>query len=191
MAHILEAGRLGQLEQAEGQSGVHRVGRPYVGVLPLQVWLELLHDVLEGGPGHLECLQQMLIILSLLDNVQPPVLAGPVSPDAAELETQEDEGSLSGGIQQPIIGIIAIIQPAGWGPDSSCAVVVALRWCAVAKQAVTSHGGAGRTQTAVGQLAVDTVDQQGQCSEQQDSGMLFIAARGRGWSSHGMQRQRW
>ncbi|KYO39153.1 hypothetical protein Y1Q_0004802 [Alligator mississippiensis] len=45
-----------------------------------EVQAELIEELLEDGPGHSEQLQPLLIIPGVLDNMQPPVLAGPEGP---------------------------------------------------------------------------------------------------------------
>lgn len=62
VAHIVEAGGRGQLQQGDGRLGVCREGLLHAGVLPFQVWAELLQGVQEDGPGHAECPQPLLIV---------------------------------------------------------------------------------------------------------------------------------
>ncbi|KYO21920.1 hypothetical protein Y1Q_0000579 [Alligator mississippiensis] len=65
---------------------------------------ELVEQVPEGGPGHPKGVQPPLIILGLLDEVLPPVLAGVEGPEAVGLEAQEGDGHPSGGIMEPLVG---------------------------------------------------------------------------------------
>ncbi|KYO37723.1 hypothetical protein Y1Q_0022017 [Alligator mississippiensis] len=78
-----------------------------VSVLPLQVQVELIQEVLEGGLGHPEHLQPLLIIPGGLDDVQPPVLAGQVGPEAMGLEAQEGMDGPSSGMQDHVISVPA------------------------------------------------------------------------------------
>ncbi|KYO35149.1 hypothetical protein Y1Q_0001035 [Alligator mississippiensis] len=85
--------------------------------------MELLQEVLEGGLGHLECLQPLLVVPGGLDDMQPPVLASQVGPEVVKLEAQEGVDGLSSGVHGHIIGICAGVQAAGQGPGGSCVVV--------------------------------------------------------------------
>ncbi|KYO49023.1 hypothetical protein Y1Q_0013937 [Alligator mississippiensis] len=100
---VPEAGRHGQLHQWEGQSSVGRESQVYASVLLLQVGLELLEQVPEGGLGHAEAIQPLLIVPGVLDDMQPQVLAGTVGPEVVGLEAQEGDGGSSGGIIEPLI----------------------------------------------------------------------------------------
>ncbi|KYO26413.1 hypothetical protein Y1Q_0010386 [Alligator mississippiensis] len=86
MVHIVEAGGREQLEQGKGQLGICEEGDRNGGILLLQMWPELLQKVLEGGLGHPEHLQPLLIIPSVLDNVQLAILTGTAGPEVAGLE---------------------------------------------------------------------------------------------------------
>ncbi|KYO29789.1 hypothetical protein Y1Q_0023153 [Alligator mississippiensis] len=104
------AGAGGQLQQGDGQLRLSREEEPHGGGLLVQVQVELVEELLEGDPGHLEQLQPPIIILGVLEDVQPPVLAGPVGLQAAGLEPQELKGSTSGGIQEHNVIIPAGVQ---------------------------------------------------------------------------------
>ncbi|KYO42836.1 hypothetical protein Y1Q_0016078 [Alligator mississippiensis] len=71
----------------------------HTSVLPLQVELELLDQVLEGGSGHAEAIQPLLVVPSILDKV-----ASVVRPDTVGLEAQEYKSGPSSGIVEPLIG---------------------------------------------------------------------------------------
>ncbi|KYO30496.1 hypothetical protein Y1Q_0008158 [Alligator mississippiensis] len=79
VANILQAGRH-QLECSDGQPGLQGERQPQSGGLPLQVWVDLVKELLEGGPGHAKGLQPLLIIPGVLDDMQPPVLPSPAGP---------------------------------------------------------------------------------------------------------------
>lgn len=80
MTAIAEADGHGQIEQDNGQLGVHGEKPPYGGFLLLQVWVELLYEVPENGPGHPESLQPQLVCYGGMDDVKSPVLAGQIGP---------------------------------------------------------------------------------------------------------------
>ncbi|KYO36796.1 hypothetical protein Y1Q_0020842 [Alligator mississippiensis] len=173
VSNVPEVGGHGQLQQGDGQLGFCGEGWAHAGVLPLQVGLELLKEIPEGGLGEQEYVQPPLIIPGLLDDVQPPVLAGAAGPEAVELEAQEANGSPGGGILEPLVSIPA---------DGSCSVTtVALGWRTEARQEVAVREGARQGEMALSQVVAGRV---GQHSDQQEYGVLVIAARGRGWSSH-------
>ncbi|KYO37697.1 hypothetical protein Y1Q_0021998 [Alligator mississippiensis] len=54
VANIVQAGRHGQLEHYDGQPGLHGEGQPHGGGLPLQMQVDLIEELLEGGPDHPE-----------------------------------------------------------------------------------------------------------------------------------------
>ncbi|KYO34664.1 hypothetical protein Y1Q_0015453 [Alligator mississippiensis] len=71
MDYMVKAAGHGQLQQGKGQQSVCRERWSHGSTLLLHVWLGLLEEVPEGGP----------VIPGLLDNVLPPVLAGPEIPE--------------------------------------------------------------------------------------------------------------
>ncbi|KYO47463.1 hypothetical protein Y1Q_0019600 [Alligator mississippiensis] len=140
-------------------------------------------------PGHPECLQLLLLVLGVLDIVHPLALAYQEGPEVAELEGQERMDGPGGDVQEHIGSIPAVVQPGSKGLDSSFMIVVGLGQCSEASQVVTVHEGASRMQNALGQMAVTTRSQESQHCGKQETGVLDITARGRDWSSHGMERK--
>ncbi|KYO26564.1 hypothetical protein Y1Q_0002184 [Alligator mississippiensis] len=135
---------------------------------------ELLQEIPEGGLGHPEGFQPLLVILGVLDNTPSPVLADLVSPEMAELETQKGDSSPDGDILEPVIGIPARIWLGGQGL-SGRGMVTALGQHVLGGQVVSACGRAERGKTAVGYPVVSTVGQQGQPGGQQGHKALVIS----------------
>lgn len=117
-----------------------RIGQLLGSVLPVQVQIELPQEIQEGGLGHPYFLQSLLVTAGLLGDVKPPVLAGSVGPNVVGQETQDCKCRPSGGILEPIISVLAVIWPGGWGLGGRCAAVVALGHHTKPRQVLAAHG---------------------------------------------------
>ncbi|KYO38582.1 hypothetical protein Y1Q_0023312 [Alligator mississippiensis] len=136
----------------------------------------MLQEIPEGGLGHAEGLEPLLIIPNGLDDMQPPVLAGPVGSEVVGLEAQNDNSSPSSGILEPVINVRARVWPGGWDGGGRCAAA-ALGQATVGGQEVAACEGARRSEMAIGQVAVGAAGQQCQCGSQQESWVPVVAAK--------------
>ncbi|KYO48888.1 hypothetical protein Y1Q_0020235 [Alligator mississippiensis] len=121
-------------------------------VLAPQVGSELVQQVLKAALGHSDGINPLLIVPVVSYDVVPPVPAGTAGPEAAELGSQESDGSPRSSVLEALV-ILA-------GSSSSMAVVAMGGYGALIIQIIGVGERDGQSKVAMSQMMVIAAGQQ-------------------------------